>query len=86
MPISIRNPEVARLARQVAQMKGVTMTEALRQSLAAELEHEAARRDAMLAERRRGIDDIIAEFRNLPVLDDRTADEILGYDENGLPT
>ncbi len=26
------------------------------------------------------------EFSRLPVLDARSADEILGYDENGLPT
>ena len=29
---------------------------------------------------------IAAEFQTLPVLDDRTPDEILGYDEHGLPT
>ena len=28
----------------------------------------------------------IEEMRRLPVLDDRSADEIIGYDEHGLPT
>jgi hypothetical protein len=32
------------------------------------------------------IDAIIKRFAALPVLDDRTDDEILGYDENGLPS
>lgn len=28
---------------------------------------------------------LLARFRALPDLDNRTADEILGYDDNGLP-
>ncbi len=35
---------------------------------------------------RKAIEKIVEEVARLPVLDDRTADEILGYDENGLPT
>jgi hypothetical protein len=35
-------------------------------------------------ERRRRVDEIIERYRALPVLDDRSDDEILGYDENGL--
>jgi len=31
------------------------------------------------------IDALLARFRALPDLDRRTADEILGYDDNGLP-
>ena len=31
------------------------------------------------------IDALLARFRGLPDLDRRTADEILGYDDNGLP-
>jgi hypothetical protein len=31
------------------------------------------------------IDALLARFRRLPDLDRRTADEILGYDDNGLP-
>ncbi len=32
------------------------------------------------------IDDIVARFSRLEVLDSREPDEILGYDEHGLPT
>ena len=31
------------------------------------------------------IEEIAQHCASLPVLDDRTAEEILGYDENGLP-
>jgi hypothetical protein len=32
------------------------------------------------------IDAIIERCKALPILDDRSDDEILGYDENGLPS
>ena len=35
---------------------------------------------------RKAIEKIIDDVGKLPVLDDRTSDEILGYDESGLPT
>ncbi len=38
------------------------------------------------AQRERDLDDAPEQARHLPVLDDRTDDEILGYDEHGLPT
>jgi len=31
------------------------------------------------------IDEILRRVDSLPVLDSRTADEIIGYDEHGLP-
>lgn len=35
-------------------------------------------------EMRKRTEEILARYRDLPVFDDRSADEILGYDENGL--
>ena len=35
---------------------------------------------------RKAIEKIVEKVAKLPVLDDRPADDILGYDENGLPT
>ena len=35
---------------------------------------------------RAAIEAALARIDSLPVLDDRNADEIIGYDENGLPT
>jgi antitoxin VapB len=37
------------------------------------------------AEKGAAIDEIIARFKKLPVLDPRSADEIVGYDEIGVP-
>ena len=35
---------------------------------------------------REELERVLARIRSYPITDDRTADEILGYDENGLPS
>ena len=84
MPLSIRNPETEKLARQVSRLTGETLTDAISKSLAERLERlKRAHKERSL---RRDIDEILARVDALPELDTRTADEILGYDENGLPS
>jgi hypothetical protein len=41
--------------------------------------------DASLEERRRRFDAALARIRRLPVRDTRAHEDIIGYDENGLP-
>jgi len=84
--LSIRDPETDRLARELATLTGETMTGAIRTSLEQRLAREKRRRDAEIERRRKAINDIVERFAKLPVLDDRSPEEILGYDENGLPT
>jgi antitoxin VapB len=79
MALSIRNPEVERLARRLAAANGTKLTEeildALRQrELAAEIQARP------LAERLR---DISRRCAALPDQDQRPVDEILGYDLHG---
>jgi antitoxin VapB len=84
MPLSIRNAEAEKLARQVSRLAGETMTEAITKSLRERLERlQRARKERNL---RRDVDEILARVDALPELDTRSADEILGYDENGLPS
>lgn len=86
MALNIRDPEVHRLARAVADATGETMTEAVRKALAERLKRVS---EAPEAERRRRIEairDLQRRFAELPVEDPRPIDEILAYDEHGLPT
>jgi antitoxin VapB len=84
MALSIKNPETERLARELARVTGESLTEAVTGALRDRLVRETGRgRDPTLREDIRRIQEEIAR---LPVLDDRSPDEILGYDENGLPT
>ncbi|MEY4377035.1 MAG: hypothetical protein RJB26_1585 [Pseudomonadota bacterium] len=82
MALSIKDPEADRLARQVARITGETLTGAIVQSLRERLVRVQRRRGPGLADELLTIGNRCA---SLPVLDERTADEILGYDDSGLP-
>jgi len=83
MPFSIKNPVADRLVRDVTAITGETITDAVTAALRERLERLAARRSARsLADE---LDEIAKRCAALPVLDPRPADEILGYDERGLP-
>ena len=82
MAISIKDPETDRLARTLAAATGESLTTAIRRALEERLEREAQRsRRGIAAEIRR----IQERLARLPVLDPRPAEEILGYDDHGLP-
>jgi antitoxin VapB len=85
MPLSLKDPETDRLARAVAALTGETLTAAVRNALSERLERERLRRGepSDLVARIREITD---RYAKLPVLDSRSSDEIVGYDENGMWT
>lgn len=84
MAISLKDPETDRLARQVASLTGETLTEAIRTSLRERLRHEQLKRGEG-PELAKALEEIARRCAALPVLDHRSDDEILGYDENGIP-
>jgi antitoxin VapB len=85
MALNIKNPETERLARELARRRKQGITEVLTEVLRKEVERERRKPTARDYEAfKRGIDEIVAHFNRLPVLDDRSDDEILGYNEQGL--
>ena len=76
----VKNPAAHRLALQVSKQLGVTITQAVIQAL------EDKVRQAPKPWNQEKLDAILAEFDALPVLDPRSPDEILGYDDFGLPS
>ena len=83
MPLSIKNSETEKLARELAEAMGKSITDAITSALRESLLRLQGRRHAKnLVE---GVEDILRRVDSLPSLDDRPADEILGYDESGLP-
>jgi len=83
MALNIRNQETERLARAVAELAGETKTEAVTVALRDRLERLRRERcERPLADE---LDEIARHCASLPVLDSRPADEILGYDDHGLP-
>lgn len=84
MPLSIKDPEADRLARTVAQRTGETITQAVITALRERLAREERKEHAVetLVE---DVMEIGRHCASLPLLDARSPDEIMGYDENGLP-
>jgi antitoxin VapB len=83
MALNIRNHETEELAAAVADLTGETKTEAVRRALRDRLER--LRRERVKRTLADELDEIAQHCARLPVLDARPADEILGYDEMGLP-
>jgi antitoxin VapB len=83
MALNIRNSEAERLANTVATITGETKTEAVTIALRERLENLKRRRSRKrLADE---LDEIARHCASLPVLDKRSNDEIIGYDEKGMP-
>ncbi|WP_048645563.1 type II toxin-antitoxin system VapB family antitoxin [Nitratireductor soli] len=83
MALSIKDRETELLARKLAERTGESITLATKRAL-----EERLRRVGSDARKAALLEDLAAIRRRwsiLPVLDSRSADEVIGYDENGLP-
>lgn len=83
MALNIRNPEAEHLAATLARLTGETKTEAVTQALKDRIARVRGERSGRrLADT---LDAIAVRCARLPIRDRRAADDILGYDEAGLP-
>jgi antitoxin VapB len=82
MALSIKTDEADHLARQLAALTGESLTDAVTVALRERIARLRPSEDLFLERIRRLQDEIAAH----PVVDNRTADEIIGYDEHGLPS
>ena len=82
MAISIRDSEAEQLARKMAREQGVTITQIVTEALREKDGRKPAEKPkgTLLLE----MINIAERCSRLPTLDNRTMDEILGYDEHGL--
>ena len=85
MALNIRDPRAHELARAVAQAAGETMTEAVVTALAERLERLRAEQSSCHKQRAERLLAHGKAFAALPALDARPLEEILAYDEVGLP-
>ena len=80
MALSIKDEETDRLVRLYARAKGVSYTAAIRMAVREAMDRDRTSADSFADRLKRAQTIAAAEPRN-----DRSADEILGYDEHGLP-
>jgi antitoxin VapB len=83
MALSIKDPEIERLARSLAQLTGENITTATKRAIEERLRRFGgqSRKAALLED----MAEIRRRWSEMPVVDGRTPEEILGYDEHGLP-
>lgn len=83
MPLSIKNAETERLARRVSDETGESLTEAIQKSLQERLARLQTRHRSRAQAGQ--IEELLRRVDALPTLDARSPEEILGYDEHGMP-
>ncbi|MFK4386602.1 type II toxin-antitoxin system VapB family antitoxin [Bradyrhizobium sp. USDA 223] len=83
MALSIKDPETEQLARSLAQLTGENITTATRRAIEERLRRLGGQKnkDVLLED----LAEIRRRWSEMRFLDDRTPEEILGYDEHGLP-
>jgi antitoxin VapB len=84
MHLNIKNDDTYQLAAELASLTGETLTATVTIALRERLNRVKRRRGrrSLVDE----LDEIALHCAALPVLDDRNDEEILGYDEHGLPS
>jgi antitoxin VapB len=80
MAINIKNVEADKLARELSEITGETITEAVIKSLAERLEREKNKKITPLPLQQELLN-IAERYQALPTLDNRTEEEILGYND-----
>ena len=85
MPLNIKNEDAHRLARKLASLTNSSITEAVTAALQDAVEKAQSR--ACYSEQRlvSSLDEIAELCSELEILDTRNAEEILGYNERGVP-
>lgn len=83
MALSIKSIEVERLARELADKTGESLTGVIQKALQERLDRLKNQRKSQILMSQ--LQEILHRVDQLPVLDSRSSDEIIGYDENGLP-
>jgi antitoxin VapB len=83
MAINIKDPVTDRLARELAREVNLPITSAIREALEIRLR---IIKHARIASENRGISEFVERARSRAMIDQRTAEEILGYDAAGITT
>lgn len=86
MAINLKSERTDRLARELAALTGESLTDAVTTALDERLTRERRFRGEDSERGRRAAQRIVEHFNSLPMLDDRAADEIIGYGDDGRPS
>jgi len=84
MGVFIKRPEAEAKIRELAARTGETLTEAIERAVDERLARLGPPQKKGRVDRNK-VAELLAYFDSLPVDDPRSPDEIIGYDEHGVP-
>ena len=79
MVVRIKDPDAGRPARRLATLTGESLTDTVKAAMRARLTRKQRRRTNQIDPAK--IDAIVASIAALPVVDARSPEELIGYDE-----
>ena len=85
MPLNIKNDEAHLLAHRLAEKTGTSLTEAVTRALRDALSRADERNRRDIQRLVEDLDSIALSCAALEVIDNRSSDALLGYDEHGMP-
>lgn len=85
MAFNVKNDETDRLVRELMELTGESLTEAVTVSVTERLDRERAARRGDESRRRAAFLAAVARLQASVIDDPRSDDEIVGYDEWGVP-
>lgn len=85
MPLNIKDENAHAAARELARLRGISMTEAVADAIQEALDRERSTNRSHTHKQAAALDEIALHCAGLPVVDNRTPGEILGYNRMGIP-
>jgi antitoxin VapB len=84
MPLSVKNEDTERLVRKIAKLTGESLTEAVRVSVAERYDRLTRGKSGRTVADE--LNEIALRCARRPVISHLSPDEILGYDDSGIPS
>jgi antitoxin VapB len=85
MPLNIKNEITHQKAKELSVLTGKSISSAVAHAIDEALKQAKKQQARHLDKLERDLEEIIKSTASLPVKDDRPADQIIGYDEKGIP-
>ena len=84
MAMNIKHQETEQLARRLSELTGKSLRECVTDALRNAYERESSIRRSKNLDLPQRLNAIIKKAHQLPVIDKRSAEEVLGYNHNGV--
>jgi antitoxin VapB len=85
MAINIKSVEAERLVRELAELTNESITDAIHRAVRERLTRERLRRMGGVERSWARIERIQERIQAVPLVEGRTTEDLLGYDERGVP-